>query len=237
MFPINVALLSESEAITLADLSEIAAALQKQATRDIGPIWNVTANVSVFGRKPPIDYWPITVVDDLGLDGLTGYHSDENGQPYSLVAANGSLSITLSHELIEMLVDPFGSRMVAGWAQSKRVNYLVEPCDPCENDECAYSINGIKVSDFVTPAYYGPVQVPGVRYCYSGRLDGPRQLKPGGYMTWLETESGEWFQKAWFGTQLPEVVSLGRLDMQGRHPRTVIDALTRRRKHERGTLR
>ncbi len=231
MLPINVALISESRAVTLADLTMIAAALQKQVTRDFAPLWNISANVSAFGKKPPIDYWPITVVDDIGEDDATGYHDDEHGQPYSLVKADSGLSITMSHELLEMLVDPFGSRMVAGWAQGQRVNYLVEACDPCEDDACAYSINGIKVSDFVTPAYYGPVQVPGVRYCFSGRLDGPRQLKPGGYMTWLEKESGEWFQKAWFGTQLPEVASLGRIDMQGRRPRSVIDALTRRRKN------
>jgi hypothetical protein len=232
MLPINVALLTESKAVTLADLSVIGAALQKQVTRDFGPLWNIAANVSVFGRKPPADYWPITVVDELDEPGAAGYHDDENGQPYSLVVANEGLSISMSHELLEMLVDPFGSRMVAGWAQGQRVNYLVEACDPCEGDECAYSVNGIKVSDFVTPAYFGPVQVPGVRYCYSGRLDGPRQLKPGGYFTWMEPASGEWFQKVWFGTAYPEVESLGVLDMQGRRPRSVIDAVTRRRRYE-----
>ena len=34
-------------------------------------------------------------------------------QPFALVAANDTWSVSLSHEVLEMIADPFGNRLVA----------------------------------------------------------------------------------------------------------------------------
>ena len=61
MLPIHVALVSESRNIDPTDVPPVAAALQKQATRDFGPIWRVHATVDAFSSLDdvPLDYWPI----------------------------------------------------------------------------------------------------------------------------------------------------------------------------------
>ena len=41
----HIALVSKTTKIKSSDLQKVAAALQKQATRDLGPIWGIEATV------------------------------------------------------------------------------------------------------------------------------------------------------------------------------------------------
>src|SRR5258708_30010689 len=152
----NLALVSETTNITASDLTTVAAALQKQATRDFGPLWDTHANISAFAKleDAPTDYWPVIIQDDISTPGAAGVHEDKNGQPFSLVQYSTSWSLTASHETLEMLGDPFGNRLVAGNSPKRgqgRVNFLVEVCDPSEDSQFAYTVNGVTVSDFLTP--------------------------------------------------------------------------------------
>ena len=75
------------------------------------------------------------------------------------------------------------------------VEYLVEVADPVASIANAYSVNGILVSDFVTPEYYAhPAPVPGTSYSFTGAILRPRDVADGGYVTWREPLSGEWWQ-------------------------------------------
>ena len=106
-------------------------------------------------------------------------HLDQDGQPFALVEASPSWSLTASHEVIEMVVDPWGSRTVPGgspMAGQGLVDILVEVCDPSGGAQWGYTVNGYLVSDFCTPNYYDPVGAPGVRYSFTGALTGPRQI-------------------------------------------------------------
>ena len=137
MLPLHVALVSETSELALADLLPVSAALQKQVTRDFGPIWDVEATVDPFASLDdvPLDYWPVMVRDDIGTPGAAGVHEDNNGQPFALVQFSNEWSLTTSHEVLEMLADPFGRRVVAGPSikpKQGRVQYLVEVCDPSE---------------------------------------------------------------------------------------------------------
>src|SRR5215212_12082995 len=153
MLPTHVALVSEIRAISVSELTRVAAALQKQVARDFGPIWDVQATVSAFVRLQdvPIGYWPIVVRQDIRVPGAAGIHTDRNGQPYALVQYSPNWALTASHECLEMLADPFGNRLIAGpspKAGQGRVEFLVEVCDPSEDTQFAYQVNGITVSDF-----------------------------------------------------------------------------------------
>jgi hypothetical protein len=44
----QVALVSESNRVKLPDLMRVSAALQKQASRDLAPIWEISATVDAF---------------------------------------------------------------------------------------------------------------------------------------------------------------------------------------------
>jgi hypothetical protein len=144
-------------------------------------------------------------MDNINTPGASGIHEDNNGQPFALISASVDLdvwSLTASHEALEMLVDPFGRRMVAGDALPDsgqvRVSYLVEVCDPCESAEFAYSSNGIRVSDFYTPRYFDPTSSDGVQYSFTGAVKGPRQILDGGYLSWQDPETGIWWQATKF---------------------------------------
>lgn len=46
--------------------------------------------------------------------GEGGYHTDKHNQPYAKVIASAnddSWTVDASHEIIEMLIDPYGNRM------------------------------------------------------------------------------------------------------------------------------
>jgi hypothetical protein len=229
----QVALISESKSVPMKDLMRVAAALQKQATRDLAPIWEISATVDAFEqlKDVPAGYWPMIVRDDIGFD-AAGIHLDKDGQPFALISASSDLdtwSLTASHELGEMLVDPFGNRVVAGDSpkpDQERVEFLVEVCDPSEAAEFGYSVNGILVSDFYTPRYFDPVSAPGVRYSFTGEITDPRQVLRGGYLSWHDPISDHWWQLTWFEGAAPKFRDIGRFDVKAGSLRSQIDRLT-----------
>src|SRR2546423_13425417 len=103
----------------------------------------------------------------------------------------------MSHEVLEMLVDPQGTLTRAGnslKSDQGRVEYLIEVCDPCQASKFAYSVNSVMVSDFYTPHYFDPVKNSGVSYSYSGQIGGPREVLDGGYLSWFDPQSRHLFQ-------------------------------------------
>lgn len=218
----HVALVSQSPQVSTGDLMRISAALQKQSTRDLAPVWNVAATVDPYERieDVPLDYWPVLIVDPAP-NLPAGVHLDRHGQPYALVEATTDrdvLSLVIAHEICEMLVDPFGNRLVAGnsvMPGQGRVNYLVEVCDPSEKAQFAYTVNGVLVADFYTPRFFDPVAAPGARYSFTGAIPAPRTILDGGYLSWVDLATGIWWQQIWFGTPKPTFRKLGRLSGKG----------------------
>jgi len=231
----QLALVSESQQVSHGDVLKVSAALQKQATRDLGPIWDVAATVDPFEKLEdvPVGYWLMRVMDDINVAGAAGIHEDKDGQPFALITASANLdgwSLTASHEAFEMLVDPFGNRVVAGDSPKPdqgRASFLVEVCDPSEASDYAYSVNGILVSDFYTPDFFAPVKAAGVRYSFTGALTEPRQVLPGGYLSWQDSASTHWWQEIWFDTDQPTFRDLGAIDQKASgNVRAVIDRNT-----------
>jgi hypothetical protein len=196
-----VALVADPSEVPTNELTVVAAALQTQATRDLGPTWGLSAGVSAFTdvKSVPIGQWPIIVQATISDPNALGYHTDDNNQPYSIVLYQPGWELTASHECLEMLVDPFGNRLVPGPSidpakSNDRVQYLLEVCDPCEDPAYAYSINGILVSDFITPDYHQPDGTTGARYDFAGKISAPRQLLPNGYISYADPLTGHVWQ-------------------------------------------
>jgi hypothetical protein len=148
------------------------------------------------GEAPPHGAWPINIVDHP--KGGLGIHLDKGLKPYAQVQDTQDWSITASHELLEMLVDPYGNKLVQAPDINPRsdghlVSYLVEIGDPCE--VFAYSIGGVSVSDFVTPEYYNDAAEQGVDLDFLGRLTRPLEVPRGCYISWIDPEDRHWHQK------------------------------------------
>lgn len=231
----HIALVSISDAVPLGDLAIVAAAIQKQVARDFAAVWDVDATVGAFPTLDdvPVDYWKVLVMDNISSGMLMGVHKDDQGQPYALVTAAADQniwSLTASHECLEMLADPCGNRLVAADSPMEgqgRVQILVEVSDPSQGAQYGYSVNGVLVSDFYTPQYFDPVASPGVRYSYSGKITRPRQVLPGGYLTWHDTATGDWWQQV-CDDNGPTFKNLGKISPDKGSFRSQIDVLSSR---------
>ena len=233
-FIAQLALVSETDSVGLSELTRVSAALQKQITRDLSEQWDVQGTIDPFVslHDVPPGYWPIIVRDDIGQD-AAGVHCDDTGQPMALITSDLDWSITASHEVLEMLIDPFGNRRIAGQSVSPdqgRVEYLVEVSDPVSGK--SYPVNGVKVSDFFTRRFFDPVRVDGVQYSFMGNLTGPRQILFGGYLTWFEPVGGEWWQQSWFAGDQPTIRNLGTIQKSTCGMRPAIDRLTQSHRND-----
>lgn len=224
----HVALVSEIKEISASELTSVAAALQKQVMRDFSPIWRVPGTVDAFTRLEdvPIGYWPIIVSNNIH-DSAAGVHLDKHGQPIAMVKYSQSWSLPASHECLEMLADPFGNRLIAGQSPMEnqgRVEFLLEACDPCAGSGHAYAVNGVLVSDFITPHFFDPVSSAGVRYSFTGAIQNPREVMPGGYLSWHDPVTDHWWQVIFYGAD-KEFKDLGVME-QARSLRETIDKRT-----------
>ncbi|MGH3829181.1 MAG: hypothetical protein ACRDRS_01805 [Pseudonocardiaceae bacterium] len=239
---IQVGLVDKTGELDAGLVQTVAAALNVQVMRDLPQFWGVQATVLYLPHptKIPPGVWPVFLVDDLP-PGEGGVHQDKNNQPYAKVVAspdNDGWTVAASHEVVEMLVDPGGNRMQTSRSIEivdgdkiqdgpSEFQYLVEACDPCESDDFAYLIQGVAVSDFLTPHFYDPVVTQGTRYSFTGALTAPRQILPGGYISWVDPASDTWQQLRWIDPKEdPNIVDLG--PAQGTILRSWIDGLTAR---------
>lgn len=234
----HVAIIPETAALGFPRTLAVTAAIQKQVTRDFAPIWNVSATVDAFERAAdaPVDYWQVRIVDELPDPSQLGFHKTEHNQPYALVQFTDDWSIAASHEILEMLADPSGDQLVASGSvdpEQGRVRYLVEVCDPVQ--EVAYSVNDtVQVCDFYTPHFFDPVTAEGVRYSFSGAISRPKELRRGGYLSFLDAR-GHWWRYHWIRTARPTLVDLGpdsvgvvgALRSEGESLRGMMDRATR----------
>lgn len=228
----KVALIDETGTVPTASMQQYAAALQRQVTEDLAPFWDVQAGISVLaaGDSVPADTWPLTIVSSLTRGGPEeeGVHLNDQGQPYAQVVNNNDLTTTLSHELLEMLVDPLGTRMrlaanLDRFADNPQVSYLVEVCDPCE--VFSYPIDGVPVSDFILPSFFDSNAAGKVDFL--GQLRGPlpEPLPDGCYISWLDQDDQTWYE------ELDGIITIGAGNF-GDNPRSRRDCLTRPARHD-----
>jgi hypothetical protein len=226
MTPTSVVLVDQTHEIDPVLLHSAALALNSQVTQDLPQYWSgISASVSYAPSLAAVPHggWPVFLVKKLP-PGEGGYHLDKHNQPYAKVIASAednTWTIDASHEIIEMLVDPFGNRQQTSHAIEISGNdvvdtvgtysYLVEACDPCEANNYAYEIGGIAVSDFITPHYYDASPTPSAHYSFKGNIKRPRQMLPGGYISYIRPD-GAVMQILWVDPDKPpqyNTLSLG----------------------------
>ena len=213
MFTTQVALvplegLDETKLDFYRELQLVASALQTQLSRDFGPTWNLSAVVSPFLclEDVPPQYLPVIITSEALPGDHHGFHVAADGRPFALVHRDDGWSLSASHELMEMVLDPGGLLTVSApslrdeyrratgkdpvdpaagaeaYADQGVVDYLVEPCDPVEG--ASYTIDGVTVSDFVTQHYYVVTGGQPRRCSFLGTVKNPLEVADGGYVSW-----------------------------------------------------
>ena len=214
---IQIGIVDKTKKLDPSLVHAAAVALNVQVVRDLPTQWPITATVQYLSDPAhiPAGVWPVFLVAKLP-PGEGGFHMDKHNQPYAEVIAshlNDSWTIDASHEILEMLVDPYGNRMQSSKAiqiqgmdvvdAPGQFSYLVESADPCEADNFGYQIQGIAVSDFITPHFYDPVETAGVKYSFTGAIKRPRQVLPGGYISYVNLATNNWEQILWVDPNAP----------------------------------
>jgi len=201
----TIAVINESTVATDLDIALMVNALHKQVWRDFVPAYGSASGANVVcipkGRVVPSGAWQLAILDTSDQAGALGYHDvTSTGQPLGKVFAKddlqygSSLSVTTSHELLEMLADPEITKTFDLRISATEVDqYAYEDCDAVEDDSLGYQINGVLLSDFVLPTWFNDPSkaVAGTKYDFMGKLSAPLQLLTGGYIGMQKIINGQ----------------------------------------------
>lgn len=169
-------------------------AVAAQVQDHFASAWQIPANPVTYLEKDaprPASGAVLTVVDNPDQPDVLGWHTEgaqdviygyvfaapilDNGGAV-LTGATYTVAATLSHEVLETIADPH----VNLWATGPSGTLISqEVCDPVENG--SYEINGVSVSNFVTPNWFDAQAAPGTPMDYLGRVSQPFQMDQGGY--------------------------------------------------------
>lgn len=191
----TIACFNQAETPLGVDLGDLVSALQTYVDQHVDPVWGTPARL-VLSKGFLKDGWAIVFLDDADQPGALAYHDlTPEGLPLSKVFVKTTLdngdrvSVSASHELVEMLVDPAINLMTTG-PDAKAV-YAYESADPVE--EMNFQVDGIPMSDFVYPSYFEVFHKPGsVPFDHMKKVGKPFEILAGGYQ--IVFKSGKWKQ-------------------------------------------
>lgn len=202
----KISIVNRSTQFSDADLPALTNALQIQVSGDWFKAWGSFAQLfhsKTTDPDPPADHWVLGIFDNSDIAGALGYHDvTPTGLPLgkafvaTTVVDGGTFSVTVGHELLEMLGDP-DINLTAEFDDAKgnpSKFYAYEVCDAVEADNLAYIITiptgfqgagaSVLVSDFVLPSWFQSF-APGP-YAHKTPLSSPFELAPGGYIGVLD---------------------------------------------------
>lgn len=184
------------------EITSLIPAVQRQVTEHFEPVWGIGARL-VFARgRVPRDAYQIVVYEEAKDEAdkdYIGYHFSPEGYPVAGIfaredmSADGTISETLSHEVLEMLVDPacnLYARRSSAVGRPERI-YFYEVCDPVQCVQ--YDIDGVKVCNFVYPSWFEDnweLNPKGRRFDHRRKLKGPFQILPKCYAEIYEAKRG-----------------------------------------------
>ncbi|MDI9882437.1 hypothetical protein [Flectobacillus longus] len=192
---IRIGVVSKVKEIDLELLRKIVVAINKQLALHFAPYWAIEAQATVFSSTSliPVGYFPVTIEYDIGED-LGGFHGvDDDGIPFGKVRYSSKVSYVLSHEILEIVHNPYLKkfRKTTGFKENEDDPLYVEEVADA-TDGKGYLIDGVEVSNFITPDWFNKVHVEGIKYDFLGLLKRPRELYEGGYISWLSVQGEYW---------------------------------------------
>jgi hypothetical protein len=200
---------NESTSMSDADVLDMLPALRRQ-TYHVREWWRTSIEDLIFGAPPVDDAWQLVFAETSDEADALGYHDyTPGGRPIAYVFVGDDLkygyspSVTASHEICEMIVDPWIAMLFDAGGD---VEYAAELCDPVEDDALGYQIHvhghsPVLVSDFVLPNWFQPDAPLTGKFSYRDNARKPFDVLPGGYA--YVKDQGEWYGEKHDGTRLP----------------------------------
>lgn len=169
--------------VTDQQVQDAIRAVNCQIQQDFQPIWGHGRELIMHAASfVPTDPATITeefvrgdsvlyLVKEATLPGALGYHDMNTREvPVGFVfTETGEWTTTLSHEALELINDPTVNIFVPGPDPRDTTKWLLHSYEACDAVEStSYQIDGISVSNFVTPEYFRPENAPGTRNDFLG---------------------------------------------------------------------
>jgi hypothetical protein len=168
----TIAVIKLADWIAEAEFQRAVCAINRQITQDFMPFWGCGKPAKIYGLAHPPESWCeanadiaradgiVYVVDRRGLErAVDHYRTRADTTPVRLAIADpAAWTAMLSHEVLELLVNPASSIYVRGPDPRVPGNagtwlwHAYETCDAVERT--VYTIAGVAVSNFVTPHYF-----------------------------------------------------------------------------------
>jgi hypothetical protein len=191
LLTIPLAVINACTLVSQDEVQAATAALQVQVHRDFAQAWNVDADLAVVspGKPPPTGAWWIVVMDNSDFGSALGYHDlTSQGLPLGKVfvetakKTNQAWTVLFSHEVLEMLSDPFICLTALLPTAYGLYQYAYENCDACQSDKVGYKIGEQLVSDFCFPDWFNASKIGGVGpFDFLRQIKQPFELLLGGY--------------------------------------------------------
>jgi hypothetical protein len=191
----TIAVFNKATTALGVDLDALISAMQAYIDKYIVPVWATPAKLVKSTGFIKGD-WAVVFLDDADQPGALAYHDlTPDGFPIAKVFVrttiqNGDLvSVSASHELVEMLVDPGINMMTTG--PEPTTVYAYESADPVE--ALSFPVDHIPMSDFIYPSYFETFHKAGsVKFDQMGKVKKPFQVLSGGYQ--IIFKNGQWSQ-------------------------------------------
>lgn len=185
-------------------------AVNRQIREDFAPIWGTNWELRLHA-SPADPNAPdslkdeavrgegvLYLVDESTLPGALGYHSLNAAEvPFGFVFLldGADWTVTLSHEALEMILDPTASILAPGPdprdpSATSLVLHAYEACDAVERT--SYRIDGVRVSNFVTPAWFFAGDAAGTRNDFLGVGVPSFGATPGSHLGFFDLSANGW---------------------------------------------
>ena len=197
---INIGFIKETTLLTDKEVENFVAALTLQLTRDFLPAWGFHATAvqhDIVGGHVATGTWQCAFLDNSDQAGALGYHDlTADGFPLMKIfmqdVTNDGVSwtVTTSHEVHETLVDPNINNVV----DASGFEYAKETDDACEDDSFAVMVNGVLISNSVTPSWFDPLGKAPFTIYPCNEITTPFGLASGGYIGRRTLPNGQWTQ-------------------------------------------
>ena len=180
----TIAVINFTTTLNDNDVRQAIHAVNRQVDEQFQPIWGIARTLKPFvpnfdlsdpdtlaNESVPADS-VMYLVNESSLPGALGFHDlNTRDKPFGFVFVlnPADWTTTLSHEVLELILDPTANVFVPGPDPRNPANMVLhsyEACDAVERQ--SYPIGDVMVSDFVTPSYFTPGEAAGSQNDFLG---------------------------------------------------------------------
>jgi len=198
----NILVSVQSKDITAADARVVVQAINSQLKNHFYPEWHIMAKcvltMSPADPQTALANGVMMVLDKANIQGALGYHDKivKTGLPIGYVFQDiceeigEDWSATLSHEILEMVLNRHTNYYALGpnpKDRTKTVVHWLEACDAVQDQ--TYTIGKTTVSDFVLPLFFTPETEISERVNYLNTASlGSFDVTVGGYLGYYDPQ-------------------------------------------------